>query len=247
MTESANIDRVSICRYPGGWPIMYQTWNQLLFLHWPVQPEQIRPLVPAELEIDTWEGMAWIGITPFAIERARPVLAPPLPLVSSSLEINVRTYVHHDGVPGVWFLSLDASNPLAVWGARLAYLLPYYQARMELQAQTGRLRFRSVRRHPGAAQASFQASWRLGSRMPTAVPGTRDFFLIERYCLYSGRAGRLYRARIAHVPWPLSAARVEDLSSTMLESQGISSAVTGPLIHAQAEPLRVAVWPPWRL
>lgn len=244
LAEFSQIDRLSVRQRPGGWPILYQTWDQLLFLHWPVPPEQLRPLIPAGLEIDTWDGTAWIGITPFTMRRIRPVLTPSLPWVSSSHELNVRTYVHCGGVPGVWFLSLDASNLLAVWGARLAFFLPYYRASMQLQSNGGRTAFHSVREHPLAPPASFQAAWRRGARLPSAAPETRDFFLIERYCLYSARGDTLYRARIHHHPWPLCTADIEDYSSNMIESHGLAARSDSPIVHAQAEPLRVGIWPP---
>lgn len=237
------IDRHSIRKRPTGWPIMYQTWGKLLFLHWPVPVEHIRPHIPAELTIDTYDNVAWVGITPFTMWHLRPVMVPALPWVSSSHEINVRTYVHHDGVPGVWFFSLDASNVLAVLGARLGFALPYYPARMSLQEQNQNIHFTSARRPTESSEAQFEAEWTRGAVLPELEPGTRDFFLIERYCLYTTRGGDLYRARIHHRPWPLCRASLSTLSSTMLEAQELPSPTQEPLIHAQADPLRVKVWP----
>ena len=241
------INRTAIRQRPKGWPIMHQTWDKLLFLHWPVEADQLRQLIPAELEIDTWDGTAWLGVTPFTIRGVRPPLLPALPALSTSHELNVRTYVHKDGVPGVWFLSLDASNALAVWGARVSFFLPYFRAKMELQATGSQLDFHGVRTHDGAAPAEFQASWRLGPRLPEAMPDTRDFFLIERYCLYTSSGDHLYRARIHHQPWPLCHADVERLNSSVIESHGLPSPQQPPLVHAQAEPLQVWVWPPKRI
>src|SRR4051794_5637104 len=126
------IDRLSIRNRPPGHPVMYQTWGKLLFLHWPISPNRLRPLIPSRLEIDTFRGTAWIGITPFTMWDIRPAFFPAIPGISTSHELNVRTYVHLDGVPGVWFFSLDAGNALAVLGARLFFGLPYYDARMKL-------------------------------------------------------------------------------------------------------------------
>lgn len=121
--------------------------GKLLFMHWPVSEELLRPLLPSRLRIDTFNGTAWIGVTPFTMPRLRPALLPTLPVVGTSHEINVRTYVHCEGVPGVWFLSLDASNPLAVLGARLGFALPYFLARITLEEQDRTIQFTSRRTH----------------------------------------------------------------------------------------------------
>lgn len=240
------VDRHSIRTRPSGAPIMYQTWAKLLFMHWPVSDETLRPLIPDPLTIDTFGGTAWIGVTPFTMYDVRLRGMPGLPLVSTTHEINVRTYVHHEGVPGVWFLSLDASNPLAVLGARLGFGLPYFQALMTLDEQDGRIRFASRRLHPGGEPAAFDASWHRGEERPPQ-PGSRAFFLIERYCLYVRRAGHLFRTRIFHDRWPLCRAELLDLNSTMVESHGIPTPAGEPLLHGQAVPLTVGIWPPERV
>src|SRR5665213_1567472 len=105
----ANVDRLSIRARPPGWPVMHQTWSKLLFMHWHVRPDLLRSLVHHDLEIDTFEGKAWVSISPFVLSGLRLPLMPAIPGVSQSYEINVRTYVHRDGIPGIWFFSLDAS------------------------------------------------------------------------------------------------------------------------------------------
>ena len=238
------IDRLSIRSRPSGPPIMHQTWHELLFLHWPVAPDLLRALVPPGLELDLHEGVAWIGVTPFTITGIRPVFLPPIPPRSDSHELNVRTYVHKEGVPGVWFLSLDASNPLAVSGARLGFHLPYFRASMRLEEEGGTVRFSSRRTDAGAPPAHLEAAWTRRDRSPDAEPASLAFFLIERYCLYSAHGERISRARIHHSPWPLSRAEVTRLSSTMLESHGLPTPTAAPLIHAQAAPLHVEIWRP---
>jgi uncharacterized protein len=237
------IDRLSIRSRPSGTPIMHQTWGKLLFLHWPVPVEQIRGHVPERLAIDTWDGTAWVGITPFTMWGVRPTLLPPIPFVSSTHELNVRTYVHLDGVPGVWFFSLDATNPLAVLGARFAFHLPYFRAEMELEEEGPTIRYRSRRTEPDAPAADFRGVWNRGEALPDAATETRDFFLIERYCLYTEKEGQLYRGRIHHRPWPLSRATLSELTSTMLEAQGITTPDEAPLLHQQREPIDVEIWP----
>jgi uncharacterized protein len=226
---------------------MYQTWGKLLFLHWPVAAELLQPLIPSRLRLDTFEGQAWVSVTPFTMWGIRPIFFPPLPVLSQSHELNVRTYVHMEGVPGAWFFSLDASNALAVLGARLSLGLPYFRARMRLQEHQADIHFTSTRTHPGAPVAQFEGTWSRGEPRPSPLPDTLDFFLVERYCLYTTRRGQLYRVRIFHRPWPLC--RVERLSftSTMLESQGLPAPSEDPLLHAQGESIRVGIWPPERL
>jgi uncharacterized protein YqjF (DUF2071 family) len=240
-------ERLSVRARPPGLPIMHQHWGSLLFMHWPVPTDLLRPLIPEPLVVDTHDGLAWVGITPFTMWGVRAAFAPPLPYLSGSHELNVRTYVHLDGVPGVWFFSLDAANAAAVLGARVAFHLPYFRARMSLGRRDRALYFSSRRVGRRAAPAEFEAVWTVGDGLGEARPGSLDFFLIERYCLYSARRGRVYRARIFHRPWPLHAARLLSCRSTMIETQGLPSLEGGPLLHQQGEPLKVSVWPKARV
>jgi uncharacterized protein len=173
----------------------------------------------------------------------RPPFFPAVPLISSTHELNVRTYVHRDNVPGVWFVSLDASNWLAVCGARVGFSLPYFHARMFLRAEGNRIQFES-QRSPSAIPAGLCATWQLGPRVPEAPPETLDFFLIERYCVYSANGRGLYRSRIHHRPWPLCTASLEALWSTIATADGLEEPAGEPMLHAQTEPLDVWVWPP---
>jgi uncharacterized protein YqjF (DUF2071 family) len=166
-----------------------------------------------------------------------------MPILSRSHELNVRTYVYLDGVPGVWFLSLEASNPLAVVGARLAFHLPYFQARMRLEEHDQTIHFTSHRMHRGAPPADFAAVWTGGDVLPEASPDSLEFFLSERYCLYAAYRTRLYRARIFHAPWPLRRATLVSYASTMLASHGLPVPSGEPLLHHQAAPLHVEIWP----
>jgi uncharacterized protein YqjF (DUF2071 family) len=225
---------------------MYQSWGTLLFLHWPVPPEMLRPLIPPGLLIDTYEGRAWVALAPFTLWGLRPRFVPPLPGVSRFHELNVRTYVHANGVPGVWFFSLDAARTAPVVGARAFFFLPYYKARMSLRRDGETITYESIRpgpaRAPGAPRATLRAVWTFGAARPQAVPGSLDFFLVERYCLYAERRGRLYRSRIFHEPWPLRDARLVSLESTMMEAAGFDLPPGAPLLHG-AGPVDVEVWP----
>src|SRR5467141_3307998 len=213
-----NVDRLSLRQRPGGLPLMHQHWGKLLFLHWRIEEELLRPLIPATLEIDTFDGTAWIAVTPFTMWGIRASFLPPIPGASALHELNVRTYVHLDGVPGVWFFSLDATNSLAVWAARRFYHLPYFKAEMSLDQKGKTIEYSSKRMN---SPAELNATWVIGESLPQSQPGTLQFFLTERYCLYTSHRGELYRARIFHPPWSLQTATLSALDSTMIESAGL--------------------------
>ena len=233
-------DRQSIRRRPTGLPLIRQWWGKLLFMHWPVATSALRPLVPPQLSIDTFDGQAWVGVVPFTMWGVRPYFGPPVPGLSSFHELNVRTYVHHEGVPGVWFFSLDTNSLPTVLGARAFYHLPYFHAQIEL-AQAGTRIDYQLRRDEADKPAEFKATWTIGAALPEAQPGTLAFFLTERYCLYAARAEQLYRARIHHRPWPLQRAEVDSFYSTMIESHGLTTPAGAPLLH-YAEALAVDIW-----
>lgn len=236
------IDRLSIRQRPRGFPIMRQHWGKLLFMHWALDPEVLRPLIPPQLSIDTFDGKAWIGVVPFTMWGIRASFLPAIPGTSAFHELNVRTYVHYDGVPGVWFFSLDAANALAVCGARTFYYLPYFNARMSLRQQNEMIDYGSERCDDCGASASFEATWRIGERLPQTELGSLEFFLTERYCLYAARHDRIYRSRIWHEPWPLRSATVASYRSTMIEALGVIAPTGPPLLH-YAESIAVDIWP----
>ena len=231
---------------PAGRPIMHQNWGKLLFMHWRIDERLLRPLIPAQLEIDTFDGSAWIGVVPFTMWGIRAAFLPPIPGTSAFHELNVRTYVHHGGVPSVWFLSLDAANRLAVWGARKFYHLPYFNAEMSLDQTEKTIRYSSVRRDRRGPPAELQASWSIGASLPETSAGTLEFFLTERYCLDAEHKGRLYRSRIHHQPWPLQNAELNSLSSTLIESHGLPTPADDPILH-YAEKISVDIWPLMKL
>lgn len=237
-----DIDRLSIRERPPGLTLMRQNWGKLLFMHWRIDEELLRPLIPAPLVIDTFDGAAWIGVIPFTMWGIRASFLPPIPGTSAFHELNVRTYVHFNGVPGVWFFSLDAANKLAVWGARKFYYLPYYNAAMSL-AQTGNtIHYSSRREDKRGAQATLNTSWSIGDVLAPSQPDSVEFFLTERYCLYSEHDGRVHQARIHHKHWPLKSASLISNDSTMIESLGLPTPKGEPLLH-YAEEISVDIWP----
>jgi uncharacterized protein YqjF (DUF2071 family) len=200
---------------------MSMRWHDLAFLHWPVEAAALRPFIWPRLELDTFEGQAWLGVTPFRMTRVRPRWLPPAPALSAFPELNVRTYVTEGGKPGVWFLSLDAGNPVAVWLARWTFHLPYYRARMSCVANDGGVTYKSLRTHRGAHPASFVGRYEPAGDVYRSRRGTLEYWLTERYCLYTVARGILYRGEIHHAPWPLQAASVEIEANTMAEATGL--------------------------
>jgi len=237
-----DIDRLSIRSRPRGWPLMHQHWGKLLFMHWRIDAELLRPLIPPQLSIDAFDGAAWIGEIPFTMWGTRASFLPPIPRTSAFHELNVRTYVHLDGVPGVWFFSLDAANSLAVWGARQFYYLPYFNAQMSLQQAGETITYDSTRNDQRGAPAELHAAWMIGDELHQSQPDSLEFFLSERYCLYSSHRRKVYRSRIFHEPWPLRTARLESRDSTMIESLGLPQPAGEPLLH-YAESIAVDIWP----
>jgi uncharacterized protein YqjF (DUF2071 family) len=202
--------------------VMHQRWTNLLFAHWPVPAAALRPLLPPSLTLDTYEGEAWVGVIPFHMSNVRPRGIPPLPWVSAFHELNLRTYVRVGERAGVWFFSLDASNPLAVRAARTAVHLPYYDARMSMRVQAdGSIQYRSDRMHRGAPAATFDATYRPEGDAYRAAPGTLDHFLVERYELFSATPRGLISVKIAHPPWPLQRAVARIARNTMGAAAGI--------------------------
>jgi uncharacterized protein len=220
---------------------MHQSWGKLLFLHWRMPIAALRPLIPQRLSIDTFAGEAWVGLTPFTIWDARPTYVPPLPWLSDFHEVNVRTYVYLDGVPGVWFFSLDANSLAAVAGARTFFSLPYYHASISLEQEDDRIIY-SASRVGAEPAAKLETTWSIGEPLPPAAPGTLEFFLIERYCLYTSDGAKLYRCRIFHQPWPLRRARLDAFTSTLIEADGLPTPAGEPLLHFGG-PVDVEVWP----
>jgi uncharacterized protein YqjF (DUF2071 family) len=240
-SKLTEIERLAVRRRPDGQPLMHQVWGKLLFMHWRIDEKLLRPLIPAALEIDTFDSSAWIAVTPFTMWdiRAFPPFVPPVPGFSSMHELNLRTYVHLDRVPGVWFFSLDCNSAAAVLAARALYSLPYYNAEIEIEEQGTRIDYSLTRTDDPPAE--LQASWKVGETLPYSHPGSLEFFLTERYCLYSERDGKLYRARIYHEPWPLKKAGLTSLSSTMIQSLGLPAPEQEPLLH-YAEEISVDIW-----
>jgi uncharacterized protein YqjF (DUF2071 family) len=212
---------------------MYQRWHDLLFAHWALPPERVRPLIPPELELDTFAGEAWVGVIPFWMSGVRSRGLPPIPTAGTFPELNVRTYVHppqEPDKPGVYFFSLDAASLLAVLGARAGFGLPYFWAQMRAEAATNEeIRYRSKRRQR-PRPAELVASYRpIGPVVQRKTELER--FVTERYALYVVRLGRIHRAQIHHLPWPLQPAEAEFQVNTMAQVNGIELPEEKPILQ----------------
>ena len=211
--------------------VMHMRWNDLAFFHWPVDAAAIRSRLPNELQLDLFEGQAWLGVTPFYMTGVRPSLMPPLPGLSAFAELNLRTYVIANGRPGVWFFSLDATSRLAVRTARLALGLPYFDADIEQRIEPGEVHYRSVRTHCGAPAAAFEASYRPIGETYRSQAGALDHWLTERYSLFTVRRATLLRLDIQHDPWPLQPAAATIKTNTLISAVGLPSPNGDPLVH----------------
>ncbi|MBW3553974.1 MAG: DUF2071 domain-containing protein [Gemmatimonadetes bacterium] len=232
MTDTVSIER-EVAHRP--WPlpkvpwVLFQSWRDLLFAHWSVAPEALRPLVPAALELDLHDGRAWIGITPFGIEDFRPRGLPTMGPLSSFPELNLRTYVRGAGQGGIHFFSLDAGSLAAVLGARTVFRLPYHHAEMAIEEVDGRIEFRSARPE---GEAAFTASYEPVDHAFQAEPGTLEHFLTERYALFTVlQSGRILKTEIHHRPWPLQPAEGEVNGKALAAAEGVPLPDDAPLLH----------------
>jgi uncharacterized protein YqjF (DUF2071 family) len=207
--------------------VMHQTWQQMLFLHWRVDPAEIQKSLPEGLTVDTFEGNAWIGITPFLMRGARMHLMPRIPGMSDFLEVNVRTYVYDKhGRTGVWFFSLDCNQALAVMAARSTLNLPYRPATMSSSVGGDGFTCFQSRRDDDGHNSRFR--YRLHNDTKAAEAGTLEFFLIERYLLFTKTALGLARVQVNHVPYPLAKVNLLEWDARLLELAGFRPKVQAP-------------------
>lgn len=225
--------------------VMFQRWHDLLFMHWPVEPDHLRSVMPSALrgKLDIRDGKAWVGVIPFWMSHVHIRGVPPLPGFSRFPELNVRTYVTVNGKPGVYFFSLDASNLPAVLGARGGFGLRYYWATMHVDITEMSVAYSSKRVH-GPRPAQF-----IGTYAPTsaekfhAPAGSLENFFCERYCLYVALGNTILRGNIHHLPWPLQPAQCQVTLSTVARSHGIRLPDQPPhLLYASG--MDVLIWPP---
>lgn len=227
--------------------VLFMSWHDLLFLHWPIEEDLLRPLIPRGLDLDTFDGSAWLSITPFGMSGTRPRALPSVPSLSDFPELNVRTYVTAGGRPGIWFFSLDAGNRVAVRLARAFFKLPYYDARMSCRPSGDGIRYESVRTHRGAPAARFAGRYRPVGDSFHARPGTLEHFLSERYCLYSATSrDGILRGEIHHHPWSLQEAEADVEALEMTAQIGVTLPERPPILY-YSKRLDTLAWAPQRV
>jgi uncharacterized protein len=232
---------------PSGPWVLGMSWRDLLFMHWPVGVEDLRPLVPPALSIDTFEGSAWLGVVPFDMTGVRPHFLPAVPGLSHFPEINLRTYVTAEGRPGIWFFSLDAHSRVAVRLARATFHLPYFDAEMSCHASGDEVSYRSLRTHRGVPPAEFAARYGPVGEPFESERGSIENFLTERYCLYSAdRRGNVRRGDVHHHLWPLQPAEAEVSTLAMTQQIGLKLPETAPIVHFSKR-LDVLAWLPRKI
>jgi uncharacterized protein YqjF (DUF2071 family) len=224
---------------------MIHRWRQFTFLHWHYPADVVQSLLPPRVTVQTYNGLAWIGVLPFRMEGVRAPGLPALPWLSSFPETNLRTYVRGpDGHTGIWFFSLDAARLPATVGGRVGYGLPYRWSDMSIQITGTSLAYRSRRRRPGpAAGARCHVAVRTGPALAGPELTPLDHFLTARYRLYSRVAGRLVAADAEHGPWPLHRAHLTHLDQDLVEAAGLPAPDHEPLVHASpGVTVRIGRW-----
>jgi uncharacterized protein len=223
---------------PSGW----QNWRDLLFVHWEVPVAALRKLVPPMLELDLWEGKALVGVVPFVMRDVRPAWLPKA-MALDFLETNTRTYVTYRGRPGVYFFSLEASSLLAVKAARWGWALPYFHAAMRIERDGGWIEY-ETRRRDGATSPEHRVRYRPGKLLGPSAPGTFEYFLLERYLLFSIKKGVVYEGQVSHVPYPAQEVELSAIDDQLVAATGLVPAPAPCAVH-YASGVDVEVFGPW--
>jgi uncharacterized protein YqjF (DUF2071 family) len=221
---------------------MRMTWHDLLFMHWPVSPDALRPWIPAGLELETFDGWAWLGIVPFRMTGVGPRVLPRF-AASAFPELNVRTYIRHKERFGVWFFSLDAADRMAVWAARRFFHLPYWLAVMSCARENALIRYES--RRTADPEVALRCQYQPTGAEFQSVPGSFEYWLTARYCLFSAnKRGELFCGEIHHEPWSLQPAEAETSLNTMASPLRVNldrDRTAQPILHF-ARRLDVVAW-----
>jgi uncharacterized protein YqjF (DUF2071 family) len=234
------IDRIAPTCRPGGRIAGFQRWRSLLFLHWPVPTEVLRSLVPRELSLDLYDGVAYVGVVPFVMHELRPWWYPRS-LAFRFLETNVRTYVLSGNKPGVYFFSLDANSRMAVLAARATWGLPYHYARMDVSRSGDEILYRARRAHTGA---NHQVRYQLGEFLGACQPATLEHFLLERYLLFVKHKERLCTGQVHHTPYPVQRAHVLEVRDELMAAAGFPVTSTFPALAHYSSGVDVEVFRP---
>ena len=237
-----SVDYGPVCEVPVARAAMVHWWEELTFIHWRYDPDVVQRLLPPGLTVETFDGVAWVGLVPFFLRVGLPKVRS-VPWLSRFAETNVRTYARsQDGTSGVWFFSLDAARLGAVVIARSTYRLPYFWSKMGIERSSSRIEYRCERRWPGPAAAS-AATIEIGPRYDPAELTALDHFLTARWALFSAPRVGLRHARAFHDPWPLHRAEIVRLDDTLVTAAALPAPEGQPLVHfAPSVTVRIG-WP----
>ena len=213
-------------------PVMLQGWKNLSYVHWAYPPEVVQRRLPPGLEVDAFDGFAWVGLVAFQMERIRPPRGPAVPYLGTFPETNVRTYVKgRDARSGVWFDSLDINRLLPVAVARRAYGLPYMWSKMRIVTDPRVVTYETERRWPGPRRATSTLVIRRGEPLAPSQVDPLTQFLTARWGLYTQLGSRLAYAPVEHEPWPLERARLGHLHDELVAAAGYPAPAGEPLVH----------------
>jgi hypothetical protein len=220
-----------VCPFTIDHPIMLQRWERLTFVHWSFDPSTVQRLLPEWLQVETFEGVAWVGLVPFFM-RVATRSGSQVPWLSHFCETNIRTYVRdREGRSGIWFFSLDAARLGAVIAARASYRLPYFWSRMRLGARGSEIAYQCRRRWPNPQSATSGVRVRIGEPFTASELDERDHFLTARWVLFSSAGDRTRFARAWHAPWQLHRADVVDVDDRLIIAAGLPSPQEDPIVH----------------
>ena len=207
-----------VCPAPVQHPVMKQQWRDLAYIHWAYEPAVVQALLPEGIEVDTFDGKAWVGLIPFSMRNISFPLIPPVPYFGSFPEVNVRTYVKRNGVPGVWFFSLDVNRLIPAFVARTTYFIPYCWGKASHKKVEAKLLTSVARRWPSKSSSRIELS--IGERIES--PSDLAHFLSARWGLYSkGFSGKLRYAPVDHEPWQLYEASIVSLDDHLVIAAGL--------------------------
>jgi uncharacterized protein YqjF (DUF2071 family) len=212
-------------------PFAVQGWDDLTSIHWSYPPSAVAKLLPPGLELDLYDGKAWVGLLPFLVKDFHPPWFPPVPWISTFLETNCRTYVRAaDGSAGVWFFSLDADRLLDVLGARIGFSLPYIWSAMRKSATGAQRFYEHTRKWPGKPDAHCRVKIEIGEPIPPSQVSDLDIFLSARWRLYTVKHGAMYYAQVCHQVWPFHRATLVELDQTVLAAAGLPKPEGDPIV-----------------
>ena len=205
----------------------YQSWRNLTFLHWEIPVKELEAVLPEGLQPDLYQGKAYVGLVPFEMKDIRPAWCPKA-LGFNFLETNIRTYVLHKNEPGVFFFSLDASSLIAVKIARWIWHLPYFHSGMTFSNEQTTYEYNLKR--DNNIQSNIKI--KVGQPIPPSQPDSLEYFLLERYLLFTQLRGRILRGQVHHAPYPARSASLIEFQDQLLEANGFTGLNTSPdLVH----------------